>query len=136
MNLLKAIGRTTLSMLKWILIMSLIIGGIVGFICALQIPSIAGIIGHLVIGVLLLILLGLIVLAISMEVKENYERYARKTTNPENSYKIDYNIVYERNRIINGKTKRQAIESLYKEECEVQTDVDCSYKIVKVKEIK
>ena len=136
MNLLKAIGRTTLSLVKWLSIMTLIIGGFVGFIFASQIPSVVDMAGYIIIGALLIILLFLIILMIVMETKENYEKYARKSIPTEKSYKIDYNIVYERNRIITGKTKKQAIENLYNRESEVQTDIDCSYKITKVREIK
>lgn len=136
MNLLKAIGRTTLSLLKWLLIMTLIIGGFIGVLIVLNTPAIANMLGSILIGMLLIILTLSIVLMIIIETKENYEKYARKSTSPENSYKIDYDIVYKRDRIIKGKTKQQAIETLYNEESEVQTDVDCSYKIVKVKEIR
>lgn len=136
MNLLKAIGKTALSLLKWMTIISLIIGGIVGFIFAVQTPSIASIIGYGLMGLLLLCLFWLIVLSIVWETKENYEKYARKSTSPENSYKIDYNIVYERNKIVNGKTKEQAIENLYSKVLDGSEDLDSHYKIIKVREIK
>lgn len=135
MNLLKAIGKTTLSLLKWLLIFSLIIGCIIGFAYLLQIPGTKDLIVYGLMGILLLLLVLVIGWSIQISIKENYETYTRKTTNPDNEYRIYYNIVYERDTFVFGKTKQQALENLYSKTDEGRNDVDCSYKIIKIKQI-
>lgn len=135
--LLKAIGKTGLSILKWLLIISMIIGGILGTVIIGQYLTVVSIIENIIIGILMIILLFLTGEIIVMTTEDNYEIYARKSTLTENIYKINYNMVYGRSRVIQGKTKKRAIENLMKEigDNKIEADVDCIYKVTKIKEI-
>jgi len=132
MNLLKAICKTTFSLLKWLLITTLIIGGIVGGTKLMQSKTALDII----LIILLIFLLGLIVSIIVMSIKENYERITRKSKSPINAYKIKYNIVYERSAVVSGKTKNEALDNLCDSIHEGEQDVDSYYKTIKISEIK
>lgn len=137
MILLKAIGKTLLSILKVLLIISVVIGAIIVAIFIGQHPTLVNITGNIFIVILLSILIFLIGSIIVMDIKDNYETFARKSTNAENTYRIHYNIVPERDRVVTGKTKRQAIENFHKEirERKIGTQYNCTYKVTKVKEI-
>ena len=135
-NLLKAIGKTILSLLKWILIMIAIIGGVIICIRILQAPNNAEMFGNVILSILGITILGLLGLLIVMETKDNYEKVAKKSIKNENNYKIYYNVVREKDRVVSGKTKKQAIENLYMKETEGEYDVDCYCRITKVRELK
>lgn len=136
MNLLKAIGKTTLSVLKWLLMILVFIGVISGVVFIGQHSAIATIVGNIILGVLIGILILLIVLIIVMDIKDNYEKYAKKSQNPENTYRINYNIIYKKDKVIKGKTKGQAIDHFYYEiSKEDKKELDYDYKIIKIKEI-
>lgn len=135
MNLLKAIVKTILSVLEIILIISLIFGVIFGTVFIGQYPTVVSALGSIFIGTLLLILALMIGWAITMTTKENYEMYVKKSNKAENTYRVHYNVIYERNRVVTGKTKQQAINNLYNEIFEDGTCDDCNYKITNIKEI-
>ena len=132
MNLLKAIIKMTISLLKWLTIIILIIGGLVVIVGALQTPLGTNISIAVFFIIMMLAILALCVL----EVKENYERITRKSKCPINAYKINYNIVYKRSAVVSGKTKSEALENLYCSIHEGEDDLDCHYKTIKISEIK
>jgi len=136
MNLLKAIIKTTISLLKWLAITILILGTFILIIGALQTPT-----GKNIGQISFFVIMGLIfsfmlIMGLIVEVKENYERITRKSKSPINAYKINYNIIYKRSAVISGKTKNEALENLYNVVKEGEDDVGCHYKTVKISEIK
>ena len=136
MNLLKAIIKTTLSLLKWLLITTLILGGFILLIGALQTPTgknIGQISFFIIMGVIFLFM---IIACLVESIQENYERITRKSKCPINAYKINYNIIYKRSAVVSGKTKNEALENLYCSIHEGEDDLDCHYKTIKISEIK
>ena len=136
MNLLKAIIKTTISLLKWLAITILILGTFILIIGALQTPTgknIGQISFFIIMG---LIFLFMIIACLVESIQENYERITRKSKSPISAYKINYNIVYKRSAVVSGKTKREALENLYCSVHEGEDDLDCHYKTIKISEIK
>ena len=132
MILLKAIGKTLLSIFKWIFIFGLIIAMFILFIFMVTNPAIAKILGDILIGSMAILLAWVSIWAIKVEIKDNYEKYARKSIKTEKEYKINYNLICKRERYIKGKTKQQAIYKLFNQE--PLEDSDSYYKIKKVRE--
>jgi len=135
MNLLKAICKTMLSALKFIVISSIIVGVIVAIANIPKYPVVGATLAIIMVMFLLGCLVAEIIFVIVMLTKENYEKIMRKSKNPNILYKINYNIIYERDRTSIGKTKEQAVDNLYTEILK-EGSGDCKYKIVKVTEIK
>ena len=135
MNLLKAIGKTMLSVLKYLLIIVIVIGVILGFAFIGQYSNLANALGDIVIGILSLVIVLMIGWAIVMDARENYEMFVKKSSKTENTYIIDYKIISDRYRTVTGKTKTQAKDNLYKEISEKDLDNNYQYKIINIKEI-
>ena len=132
MILLKAIGKTLLSILKWTLIVIACFVCLTGGIYLSQFPNIVAIV---VIGILLIMCVLFIVFVTLENIKENYEKYVRQSKNPINTYHIQYYKIYEDYDDIEGKTKQQAIDSLYRKLAEVETDDSHVYKIDKITKV-
>ena len=137
MILLKAMGKTLLSILEIVLIISLCLGGIIGALYIQRYPNIVATIGIgigiVIISILLIILVVIIIFAIIYATKENYEEYMRQSKNPTTKYSIQYNKVYEECRVVAGKTKQEAINLLYGELAKKETDSSYVYKIKKIR---
>ena len=135
MILLKAIGKTLLSILKWILIIVVYIGVLLGALYLCKFPSITNKIGIVIVGILVVAAIIGIIFCIVETTKDNYEKYARQSKTPINTYHIQYYKIYEDYDDVEGKTKKQAINSLYRKLAEVETDDSHIYKIDKITKI-
>ena len=133
MILLKAIGKTLLSILEIILIISLCLGGLIGALYITQFPNIMATIGMVLLGIVLVIFVFFIIFLIVTTTKENYEEYMRQSKNPINEYRIHYYKIYETCAFVESKTKKQAINYLYGKLAEQETDSSYMYKIKNIK---
>ena len=137
MILLKAMGKTLLSILKFILIFSICIGvlvGIMAFATAVQFnPTLQNITASIACGAFAILVISAIIFTIVETTKDNYEKYAIQSKNPTKKYSIQYNKIYYECRVVEGKTKHQAINHLYERLAESKTGNDYVYKIKKIR---